>query len=158
MCFDRVVDTNVLVTADGLQPAFSGDCLRRSVEFLNELQAGSRLVVDDGYRILGEYRANVRPGGYAEEILNAMQQRGQVAFQHITPEGPAWFQEIPPGVGFEALHDDDRHFLAVAFAHGGHPPIVNSTDPHWLAVVQPLQDHGITLQNLCHAELRNHAE
>lgn len=48
-----VIDTNVLLVANGDHPDVSADC--ECVRRLQAMQAGGVAVVDDGFRILGEY-------------------------------------------------------------------------------------------------------
>ncbi len=59
-----VVDTNVAVVANGHSEQASQDCVRNCAERLYQITSGSKkLVLDDQWRIIGEYRDNLRSSG-----------------------------------------------------------------------------------------------
>lgn len=56
-----VIDTNVLLVANGDHADVSEDCVNECVRRLQEMQAGGTAVIDDGFRIVGEYLHKNRP-------------------------------------------------------------------------------------------------
>lgn len=50
-----VIDTNVLLVANGLHGDISPDCVIQCINSLLALQERGVIVIDDGFRILGEY-------------------------------------------------------------------------------------------------------
>ena len=51
-----VIDTNVLLVANGQHDDASPECVVECVQRLQAMQREGIVVVDDGYRILGEYQ------------------------------------------------------------------------------------------------------
>ena len=56
-----VVDTNVVLVANGSHPDVSPDCVIACVDRLQQLMKSGRVVVDDSYRILEEYQHKTSP-------------------------------------------------------------------------------------------------
>ncbi|WP_196780180.1 hypothetical protein [Aeromonas hydrophila] len=50
-----VIDTNVLLVANGLHGDVSGACVEECVKRLEAMDRTGITVIDDGFRILGEY-------------------------------------------------------------------------------------------------------
>lgn len=151
-----VVDTNVLLVAneqhDGVSPACVAECVRR----LQEMQQGGVVVIDDGYRILTEYRKKTeansakRVGDVFLKWLFRHQANAQRVHRvRITETGADVFSEFPdPGLQgrFDA---SDRKFVAVAHAHAERPPIWQAADCKWLDWWPELAVHGVTVEFLC---------
>jgi hypothetical protein len=56
-----VIDTNVLLVANGDHADVSEDCVSECVRRLQAIQAGGVMVIDDGFRIIREYLNKHRP-------------------------------------------------------------------------------------------------
>ena len=57
-----IVDTNVLVIANGEADHASSECIERCQDRLQAiLSRPEKVVIDDGWRILGEYSNNTKP-------------------------------------------------------------------------------------------------
>ncbi|MGD0546847.1 MAG: hypothetical protein ABR991_03375, partial [Terracidiphilus sp.] len=56
-----VVDTNVLLVANGQHPDVSPECVIACVEVLEHLRQRGCVVLDDGYEILSEYSQKTKP-------------------------------------------------------------------------------------------------
>ena len=65
----RVIDTNVLVTANGEHDGAPEDCVAECAELLQEIKERGHVVLDDAWRILGQYQNNVRGPGVGYEFL-----------------------------------------------------------------------------------------
>lgn len=157
-----VVDTNVLLAADVGDPPrhathLSLPCRARSLEWLQGfLTQRARLVVDDGWQILGEYQKKSRPGDFAQLFLRQVLSASQVVFVTLERDEHG-HASLPDGLA-SVVHDlADRKFVAVALVDEDHPTIVNSADTDWLAWEEALGVHGLSCLHLCADELRARA-
>lgn len=57
-----VIDTNVLLVANGQHADVSEDCVIACVTRLQSIQQSGVVVIDDGYRLVGEYRHKTKIG------------------------------------------------------------------------------------------------
>jgi hypothetical protein len=67
-----VIDTNVLLVANGQHKDVSEDCVIECVKRLQTIQQKGIAVIDDGYLILGEYQHKTRlnpPKGVGDVFL-----------------------------------------------------------------------------------------
>ena len=67
-----VIDTNVLLVANGLHADISPECVIECVNSLLALQGEGVIVIDDGFRILGEYMHKTSlnpPSGVGDKFL-----------------------------------------------------------------------------------------
>ncbi|MDE2400398.1 MAG: hypothetical protein KGL90_01860 [Burkholderiales bacterium] len=155
-----VVDTNVILVANGQHPGVSEACVQRCARWLQGLMASGRLALDEGYEIVREYQHNTRSSdgqGVGDEFLRWV-------LLHL--DDPVRCDLVPlkahPQRGYEAFPDDarvsgfdaaDRKFVALARAHPEAPPILQATDSKWLDWAAPLADHGVTVQFLCASDV-----
>lgn len=149
-----VVDTNVWVMAGKLLAQFQTDeeidCAEGCLDWLGSFISGSSfLVVDLDYRILGEYRANIRPKSQADLWLNALERKPRE--KRLIEVAIEWDSDgyalVPPEL---AIPDkNDRKFVAVALAHQPTPSIVNATDSDWSQNKTMLSTGSIPVQELC---------
>ncbi len=84
-----VIDTNVLLVANGSHADVSPACRKICIERLLRHQASGVVVIDDGYRILREYQNKTRPNqpkGVGDAFLKwLLQQAGNAARVHRVP-------------------------------------------------------------------------
>jgi hypothetical protein len=155
-----VIDTNVLLVADGLHEDVSVECHSACVERLQEIKASGTVVIDDEYRILLEYQNKlsahkVRDAGSAflKWLLQNAANPNRVAQVHLTETQENTFAEFP--VAELAQHFDlsDRKFPAVANAHPAKPPILQATDSKWLKWWQELAEKDIQVEFLCPGDI-----
>ncbi|WP_054536338.1 hypothetical protein [Herpetosiphon geysericola] len=57
----RIIDTNVLLTANGAANHRELDCMEACIDFLEIIKEQGIVVIDDGYFIMGEYDDKVNP-------------------------------------------------------------------------------------------------
>jgi hypothetical protein len=162
--FDRrIIDTNVLATANGHHDGAPADCVAACAVKLQEIMETGHVVLDDDWRILNQYADNVYGSGAGETFL-------QWLFQHnadpmrctqvpITPrpDDLTDFDEVPAPLDLpegEHIDPSDRMFLAVAAAHPDRPAIVQATDSKWIGWEAALEQHGIEIEWVC----RDYAE
>ncbi|RUP28440.1 MAG: hypothetical protein EKK45_12535 [Curvibacter sp.] len=153
-----VIDTNVLLVANGQHDDVSEDCVAECVKRLRAIQTIGVVVIDDAYRILGEYQNKTSlnpPRGVGDVFLKWLlrqtgsQQVEQVAI-HETADN--CFLEFPDPA-LEPLFDaPDRKFAAVAHAHEEKPEIWQAADCKWLDWWPALRAKGIEVDFLCPAD------
>lgn len=152
-----VIDTNVLLVANRKHADVSPECIAECVQGLQAVQAGKHVVVlDDGYRILGEYQHKTSlnpPKGVGDVFLKwLLRHAGQpmnVEKVSITESAPNEFVEFPDAA-LQAIFDaPDRKFAAVANAHPLKPSIWQAADCKWLDWWKALAAAGVKVEFLC---------
>lgn len=151
-----VIDTNVILVANGQHADVSSGCTVACAQRLYEMKQTGRVAIDSGYQILLEYQhkttPNVgkRPGDVFLKWLlqNASnpQRCDQVA---LTGHDERGFESFPDDARLEAFDPPDRKFVAVAAAHPDKPPILQAADSKWLGWAPALREHGIDVEFLC---------
>ena len=156
-----VVDTNVPVTAS-MRPDASAECVRACVAAVEDIMHSKCLALDDGWRIIREYRANLsqtgQPGVGDRFLLWVLQNYAnpdRCACVSITPldSDPREFGEFPRHPKLEDFHLSDRKFVAVAAAHPARPPILQAFDSKWWGWKDALAECGVAVQFLCEHEI-----
>lgn len=150
-----VIDTNVLLVANSQHPDVYPDCIIECVRRLQAMQKSGVVVIDDGFRILGEYlhKTNLKPPKGAGDVFlkwllrqSASSRVEQVALTEVEADRFAEF----PDPALEPLFDaPDRKFAAVAHAHPDQPPIWQAADCKWLDWWPTLQTKGVQVEFLC---------
>jgi hypothetical protein len=159
-----VIDTNVLLVANGFAPQMSAACKIECLDRLVLAKASEAVVVDRQYLILSEYHnklnPNRRPPGpgdaFVKHILQNMKSQKRVSLVNLTPinQEQTDFAEFPPDEPLRAAFDPaDRKFVAAANGHPEKPPILESADSKWLGWEADLLQNGIRLEVLCRCEL-----
>lgn len=156
-----VVDTNVILVANGQHADVSEECVVSCAICLQQVMRSGRIAIDDRYRILKEYQNKTqphvgkRPGdAFVKWLLrnNANPSRcDQVALEEHPERGFESFPDDPSLVNFDL---PDRKFVAVAAAHAGKPGIAQAADSKWLGWSPALRAHGITVDFLCPEDIR----
>ncbi|MCX8086370.1 MAG: hypothetical protein N3C63_05635 [Rhodocyclaceae bacterium] len=151
-----VIDTNVLLVANGSHADVSPACRKICIERLCQHQASGVVVIDDGYRILREYLNKTRPNqpkGVGDAFLKwLLQQAGNAARVHrvpLTEVAENEFEEFPVPDLQPAFDPADRKFAAVAHAHPDKPPIWQAADSKWLNWQDSLLARGVRVDFLC---------
>lgn len=154
-----VIDTNVLLVANGDHPDVSPECCVECVTRLQAMQAKGITVIDDAFLILGEYLNKTRvnpPKGVGDVFLKWLlreagnaQRVEQVA---LTVRAENQYAEFPDSALERVFDAPDRKFAAVANAHAEKPPIWQAADCKWLDWWQPLAAHDVLVDFLCPAD------
>lgn len=151
-----VIDTNVLLVANGQHQDVSPECEEACIVFLLDMQRSGIAVIDDGFRILGEYQNKTRlhpPKGVGDVYLKFLLRNAGVT-KHveqvsITETAVDEFAEFPD-MALQAVFDaPDRKFAAVANAHPEKPPIKQAVDCKWLDWWPALQAKGLQVDFMC---------
>lgn len=150
-----VIDTNVLLVANGQHDDVSTDCKIECIRRLQAMQKSGVTVIDDGYRILGEYQHKTSlnpPKGVGDVFLKwLLRQSGTKKVEQVAlnERAPDLFDEFPD-TALEPLFDaPDRKFAAVAHAHPDKPEIWQAADCKWLDWWPALRAKGVEVKFLC---------
>jgi len=157
-----VVDTNVPLVANKMHEDVFPQCIINCVQELEKLTLGGKLVLDDQWRIINEYRNRLSPTGqpgvgdaFLKWVLrnrNNPQRCEQVPIHPI--EGSETdFEEFPKNSDLQALDPSDRKFVAVALAHSRRPSIWNATDTDWWKLREELATNGVRVRFLCPSDV-----
>lgn len=153
---ERIIDTNVLLVANGSHDSVSEDCVMACITGLSEIMSSMTVVIDDDYRIISEYQNKLsanRPKGAGDVFLKWLVQNqanpARVITVTLTEEEEHHFAEFPvPGLE-PAFDAPDRKFVAVANAHPSRPVIWQAVDSKWLKWWKQLADADIRVEFLC---------
>ncbi len=161
---DVVVDTNVAVVANGRGPSgTSGACIRSCLDRLRRLRTGDRFVVDDGWRILREYRGRLSESGqpgpgdaFLKWALQNVRNPRRCVLVTIHPRAAddEDYEEFPDTPGLHTFDRSDRKFVAAAAAHGPGTPILQATDAGWWQHRAALKRAGVTVDFICPEDIR----
>lgn len=151
-----VIDTNVLLVANGQHADVSPDCVAECVRRLQAMQKSGVTVIDDGYRILGEYQHKTSlnpPKGvgdvFLKWLLRVAGNRAHVEQLPLTETAENCFAEFPDSALEPSFDAPDRKFAAVAHVHPDKPPILQAVDCKWLDWWPALEAKGVRVEFLC---------
>lgn len=151
-----VIDTNVLLVANGQHADVSGACVTECIQRLQTMERRGVTVIDDGYRILSEYQQKTSltpPKGVGDVFLKSLLRNtgnpARVEQVSLTELVVNEFAEFPDAALQPQFDAPDRKFAAVANAHSDKPPIWQAADCKWLDWWQTLQEKGVFVEFLC---------
>ena len=163
-----IVDTNVIVIANDTDDK-RADCRDRCQDRLEQiLSRPEKVVVDDGWRILGEYDHNTKPNTrkgvgdlFVKTLLQNQSNPNVCVMVHITPlaGNGTDFEEFPnDDDALSGFHKNDRKFIAVALAHqqdaGQIPTILLAIDRGWFQFTNALASHGVNVDLICEEDIQ----
>jgi hypothetical protein len=158
-----VVDTNVPIAANGREDVSPECVLACEAALLEVLQDRQRLVLDDNWRIIDEYKHKLSPLGqpglgnvFLKWVFTnwANPERCDLVAINARDEAAADFEEFPGVPGLEAFDPSDRKFVAVSNAHAEKPPILQALDSKWWGWKDALASAGIVVEFLCPQEVQ----
>lgn len=147
-----VVDTNVPIVANGNSPQADDSLVEKCIDALLELTRRGGLVLDDGDRILEEYRRNLslsgQPGtgdAFMKWVHDHQWRAEHCERRTITPleKDPRGFAEFPGSAALADFDASDRKFVAVANAGNPKRPILEAVDFKWWGWKDALAAEGI---------------
>lgn len=153
-----MIDTNVGVVANGRAAQAGPDCVLACIDSLQDAIDGKLILLDDGRRILEEYRRNLSLGGQPGpgdrffKWLWANQANSTCCLTvPITSRNndETDFREFPDDPALATFDRQDRKFVAVALASGRNPPVRNASDRDWWVFRDRLAQHGVHVEFLC---------
>ena len=164
-----IVDTNVIVIANDTDDKRKDcrDCCRNRIKQIRDQR--ETVVVDNGWQILGEYRANTRPNTrkgigdlFVKRLLQNLGNPNICTTVHITPlvENGTDFAEFPnDNNALASFHKKDRKFIAVALAHkqdfGQAPVILLAIDRGWLQFADTLASQEVSVDLICAEDMQS---
>lgn len=156
-----VIDTNVLLVANGKHHGASAACQDKCIQHLLAQQQAGVTVIDDGHHILSEYLNKTSPNqpkGVGDAFLKwLLQNQGdpkRVNRVAITLIAGNMFSEFPDPALQRRFDAPDRKFAAVAHAHPDRPSIWQAADCKWLEWWPQLQVKGVTVEFLCPVDVK----
>ena len=151
-----VIDTNVLLVANGNHAEVSDACVAACVQRLQAMQARGTVMIDDGYRIVSEYlnknRPKVQKGAghvFLKWLLQNSANPGRVHLVPLTELGADRYAEFPDAALEPQFDAPDRKFAAVANAHPDKPAVWQAADSKWLDWWPALDVKGVRVDFLC---------
>jgi hypothetical protein len=153
----KVIDTNVLLVASGLQNAVPHCCTLRAMRFIRTFWEHYRLSLDNGWQILHEWQQRIQDYqdsiGY-EFFCDACQRSHDEEYAEAVD-----IEEAESHPRYLAILDDweirggfdqnDRKFVKVAICSLNSPTICNSSDPDWNEQADTFAKHNIMIEELC---------
>jgi hypothetical protein len=156
-----VIDTNVLLVANGSHQFVSVPCRVECVTRLQARQKAGVVAIDDAFRILKEYQQKTQPNqpkgvgdAFLKWLLQNVANDRRVHRVSITETASDTFAEFPDAAFQPQFDAPDRKFAAVAHAHPDKPPIWQAADSKWLKWWPQLDVHGVKVTFLCPADSR----
>lgn len=150
-----VVDTNVLVVANGRHAPARERCVGACIDALDRARRDV-VVIDDGQLFLDEYRKHCsfsgQPGlgdAFFKWLWSRQADSRHCRRVQITPDAQRGFVEFPADKRLASFDREDRKFVAVALAAGDAPPVLNASDTDWWHARAALGEHGVTITFLC---------
>lgn len=156
-----VIDTNVILVANGQHPDVSPACVTSCALALQSVMKSGKLVLDDGFQILLEYQNKTqpkkgnRPGdAFVKWALNHRCNGKHVEQVPLLKHDERGFVSFPDDLELEKFDAPDRKFVAVSGAHPKKPPISQAADSKWLDWAPALKRHGIEVDFLCRTDIQ----
>ena len=151
-----VIDSNVLLVADGKHPQASAACRARCIRRLEQIRADSCVVLDEQHLLLNEYQHRLSPGTargagseFVDWLLHHQDDTRHVQWVRLNVLAENDYAEFPDEALSEVFDPSDRKFVAVANAHPEKPPILQASDCKWLDWWPQLAANGIAVEFVC---------
>lgn len=149
-----VIDTNVLIVANGKASHMSTDCSIAAIDFLEYAESDAIVVLDSSSLIFEEYERHCsyrgQPGVGDRFFLHLHRTQAdtrRVQKVDIHPDGNGSYNEVP-----EALREfdpSDQKFVATVVADEYRSVIVNCADSDWREASEELRESSIEVVELC---------
>ncbi len=168
-----VIDTNVLVVANGMSaaPQASDKCITHCRERLAKILRGPEMVLlDDKKRIIKEYRNNLneKGRGFGDRYWQELNRRFYnpkgnpktviaVEITSLAGNGTE-FEEFPnDDAALSDFHKKDKKFVAVVLAYQSvtekQAPILKAEDSGWEKFRAALAAHGVQVDSICEKDI-----
>ena len=154
----EVVDTNVLVVAEGERTDAGDLCQKRAAQKLLSVRDNRSLVLDTTMEILREYqRALTSRGGEpgpGQLFYFWVASSGDHKLVELHPHPQRGFEAFPADPRLETFDRDDRKFVAAAITSGRtDTQVVNAVDSDYSLHQAAFEEVGVSIQELCPEEL-----
>lgn len=150
-----VIDTNVLIAANGINTHASDECQLKCIDEIQKIvgvKSKVAVVLDAGGEILSEYNSHMSHKGAPgvgdmlfKYLHNNKYVQKKVMLVDINPVGDdkKGYSELPDN----KMDRSDRKFLACAIVAGA--KIINATDTDWHEHKEEIQGMGVDVEQLC---------
>ncbi|MGW8527591.1 hypothetical protein [Nocardiopsis sp. NPDC055824] len=149
-----VVDTNVLIAANGRRTHVSRECSDQAVDFLEHCTQGAVVVVDNLGRILSEYEDYCNYSGqpgvgdhFFLYVHRRQASQNAVVAVEVPVSEDGDFLDIPDSL--QDFDPSDKKFVAVVLADKCESQVVNCSDSDWLHAFVELEGAGVRVFQLC---------
>jgi hypothetical protein len=155
-----IIDTNVILVANGAHPDVSESCRDACIDKLTRIVKDGQVVVDDANEIIEEYLRRTEPHKgsrvgdvFLKWLLNNQGNPKRVERVPLSPTGEASYSE------YEALNlphrcdPSDKKFIAVAVRASQQTPISQATDSKWLDWWRSLHESGLAIEFVCPGDI-----
>ncbi len=164
-----IVDTNVIVIANDTDDE-RADCRDLCQDRLEQiLFQGETVVIDDNWRILGEYEDNVNPNArkkgvgdiFVKTLLQNLKNPEICTMVSITLSAGngTGFEEFPDDPALSNFDPDDRKFIAVALVyenvHQQKATLLQASDSQWYGFREELVRNGLEVEFVCEEYIRD---
>lgn len=157
-----VVDTNVLLVANHDHDDISEECVITCIEAIDRLRRGGVTVIDDDWRILGEYQHKLDPNHgqpgpgdvFLKHLLRHKANPKHVVQVPVNETANDWFHEFPDYALQGEFDPPDRKFIAVAAADDGNSHVLQAADCKWLSWWPQLAEAGIRFRFVCPEDVK----
>ena len=157
-----VIDTNVPVVANRRSEQASTACVWICVRCLWQITLNGKVVLDDGWRLIGEYIRNLRSDGqpgvgdaFLKWVLTNWKNPNRCELVTISPtQRDNDFREFPKDPALKRFDPSDRKFVATALGHPKRPPILQAIDWKWWHLKNALRSNGVRVRFLCKVDIQ----
>lgn len=152
-----VIDTNVLIVANGGSDQADDQCRRAVERALNEMEGRRSLVLDMSGDIQREYYRNInrdRQAGVGDRFFRRAF-RSDVRWVRLTAVPGRGYEEFPDDRRLEEFDRDDRKFVAATVASGTQETeLLNAVDSDYSHHRVALREAGVRVRELCPQAIR----
>ena len=163
-----IVDTNVIVISNDTDDK-RADCRDRCQDRLQQIfDQCEKVVIDNNWRILGEYEDNVNPNArkgigdlFVKTLLQNLKNPEICTIVHITSlsGNGTDFEEFPTDNALSNFDPDDRKFIAVAHVyesiHQQKATLLQAADSQWYGFRETLIRNGLEVEFICEEYIRD---
>ena len=149
-----VVETNVLIVANGGSSQANRACMEKCIDLLLEVSETASAALDEGGKIFDEYSAYCNYSGEpgpGDEFFAWLHENKWTACRlvSITPHDDRGYEEFPDAEDLQTFDRSDRKFVATALGCDPTATIYNAVDSDWSHHAAPLAAAGVTVKELC---------
>jgi hypothetical protein len=160
MIATKIIDTNVILVANGQHHDVSPSCRAECALALQTIMQKGRFAIDDKFLILSEYQNKTqpkignRPGdAFVKWALQNNANKAKCDRVPLKQDSGRGFESFPDDSKLNKFDEPDRKFVAVSASHAEHPPIVEAADSKWLDWAPTLQKYGIEVEFICKTDI-----
>jgi hypothetical protein len=148
-----VIDTNVLVVANGSSDQANSSCVIACIEGLRRVRDEELVALDEAGEILGEYSSHCdfagQPGVGDEFFRWVSDNRYSCHLIRSNPHAERVYEEFPANEDLKNFDRSDRKFVVTALGCTPAALILNAVDSDWSQSAAALSNAGVQVRELC---------